>query len=210
MAPILSPIRAVVFDVYGTLAEIRDRRSPFKQLLRYAQEQGRQPQPDDGALIMSYPGGLAEAAHRLGILPPLEVQTMLEAELAAELASIRLFDDVNATLADLKKRGFKLALCSNLAEPYAAPILALLDTTLDCYAWSFEVGTIKPDPKIYSYVLRHLGRSAEDVLFVGDSAEADLAGPTQIGMQTWLIDQDKPTSLQKVVNTLINSPNLTF
>lgn len=49
---------------------------------------------------------------------------------------------------------------------------------------SFEVGAIKPNPKIYTYVLRHLGCAAEEMLFVSDLAEKYLAGLTQIGMQT--------------------------
>lgn len=89
----------------------------------------------------------------------------------------------------LRERGLKLALCSNLADPYAAPILAQLGLPLDCYAWSFQVGAIKPDPRIYAYVLRQLGCTAEEVLFVGDSVEADLAGPASIGMRVQLIQR---------------------
>ena len=102
----------------------------------------------------------------------------------------------------LRDRGLKLALCSNLAEPYAAPILAQLGTPLDCYAWSFDVGAIKPDPRIYAYVLQQLGCAAEEVLFVGDSVEADLAGPTQVGMQALLLEQGKPLALQVMLGDL--------
>ncbi|QNM95105.1 hypothetical protein [Chitinimonas koreensis] len=124
MATVLKPIRAVVFDVYGTLAEIRDRRAPFKRLLCYAEEQGREPQADDAALVMAQRGSLPEVAARLGVSLPEDLHQQLEADLQAELSSIRLFDDVNGTLATLRDRGLKLALCLNLAEPYAAPIVA--------------------------------------------------------------------------------------
>lgn len=200
MATVLKPIRAVVFDVYGTLAEIRDHRAPFKRLLRYAEELGREPQADDAAQVMAQRGGLPEVAARLGVSLPEALYQQLEADLQAELSSIRLFDDVNGTLAMLRDRGLKLALCSNLAEPYAAPILAQLDLPLDCYAWSFEVGATKPDPRIYAYVLQRLGCVAEEVLFVGDSVEADLAGPTRIGMHARLIDRTKPQALQAVLD----------
>lgn len=199
MATVLKPIRAVVFDVYGTLAEIRDRRAPFKRLLRYAEELRREPQADDAALVMAQRGSLPEVAARLGVSLPEALYQQLEADLQAELSSIRLFDDVNGTLAMLRERGLKLALCSNLAEPYAAPILAQLGLSLDCYAWSFEVGAIKPDPRIYAYALQQLGCAAEEVLFVGDSVEADLEGPTRIGMQARLIDRDKLKVQQMVV-----------
>lgn len=202
MATVLKPVRAVVFDVYGTLAEIRNRRAPFKRLLRYAEEQGREPHADDAALVMAQRGGLPEVAARLGVSLPEALYQQLEADLQAELSSIRLFYGVNGTLATLRDRGLKLALCSNLAEPYAAPILAQLELPLDCYAWSFEVGAIKPDPRIYAYVLQQLGCAAEEVLFVGDSVEADLAGPTQFGMQALLIERGKPLALQVMLGEL--------
>lgn len=195
MAPILSPIRAVVFDVYGTLAEIRDRRSPFKQLLRYAEELGRPSQADDAALVMTQRGSFSELAERLGIATPEDLHRQLEAHLQAELLSIQLFDDVNETLAKVRAHGLKLAVCSNLAEPYAAPILNQLSVTLDCYAWSFEVGAIKPEPEIYAYVLQRLGCNADEVLFVGDSVQADLHGPTSIGMQARLIERHRGQTL---------------
>lgn len=202
MATVLKPIRAVVFDVYGTLAEIRDRRAPFKRLLRYAEELGREPQADDPALVMAQRGGLPEVAARLGVSLPEALYQQLEADLQAELSSIRLFDDVNGTLAMLRGQGIKLALCSNLAEPYAAPILAQLGLPLDCYAWSFEVGAIKPDPRIYAYALQQLGCAAEEVLFIGDSVEEDLAGPTRVGMQALLIERAKPEAPQVMMAEL--------
>ncbi|GLS05390.1 haloacid dehalogenase [Chitiniphilus shinanonensis] len=202
MATVLKPIRAVVFDVYGTLAEIRNRRAPFKRLLRYAEEQGREPQADDAALVMAQHGSLSEVAARLGVSLPEDLYQQLEADLQAELSSIRLFDDVNSTLAMLRDRRLKLALCSNLAEPYAAPILAQLGLPLDCYAWSFEVGAVKPDPRIYAYVLQRLGCAAEEVLFVGDSVEADFAGPTRIGMRARLIERGRRRALQVMMEGL--------
>ncbi|MGQ5525337.1 HAD family hydrolase [Chitinimonas sp. PSY-7] len=76
-----------------------------------------------------------------------------------------------------------VGLSSCCAEPYAAPVLTQLSLPIDCYAWSHDVEAIKPDPRIYAYVLQQLGCAAEEMLFVGDSVKADLAGPTRIGMQ---------------------------
>lgn len=117
-------LHAIAFDVYGTIANINSRRAPFRKLLRYAEEAGRTPQPDDAFNIMAFPGSIREVADRLGISLPVSVALALEADLIAELESVTLFDDVNDTLRALKERGLKIALCSNLAEPYAAPSFA--------------------------------------------------------------------------------------
>ena len=43
-----------------------------------------------------------------------------------------------STLEELKKLGFRLALCSNLAMPYEKVVSSLLPN-IDAYAWSYEV-----------------------------------------------------------------------
>jgi putative hydrolase of the HAD superfamily len=49
------------------------------------------------------------------------------------------------------------------------------------------VGMAKPDPRIYQLALDYFNVLPEDTLFVGDSWEADVAGPLQIGMKAvWL------------------------
>lgn len=180
---------AILFDVYGTLAEIGDKRAPFRQLLRLGEQQGRPIDTRDAATVMSLPLGLHEAAQQLGIrLEPAQLAG-LEADLHAEIASIRLFPDTAATLHVLHARGVKLGLCSNLAVDYAAPIVALLPLQLDAYTWSFEAGAIKPDPAIYDRACRALDCAPGRVLMVGDTPAADVDGPRAFGMQSILLDR---------------------
>ena len=193
-------LQAVVFDAYGTLAQIKERRFAFKKLLRYGQQLGRTPRHDDAATIMTHRGGLLEAAQRLGIHLPAMVYRELESDLLTELNSVVLFDDVNTTLTELKRLGLKIGLCSNLAEQFASPLLHQLSVPFDCYAWSYSVGSVKPSPAIYEYVLEHLDCLPGQVLFVGDTPDADRDGPLQMGMQARLIDRDKGERLKDVLN----------
>ena len=73
-------------------------------------------------------------------------------------------------------------MCSNLAKPYALPVLSLLPFEFDAYAWSFEVGVVKPDHRIYNTVWQSLALSPGEVLMVGDTYEADCLGPRRVGM----------------------------
>ena len=100
----------------------------------------------------------------------------LEADLAAELASIELYPEVVDVLTILRGRGAKLTIASNLALPYAAPLLRLLPFELDTYAWSFEVGYLKPDPRIYAWTCERLGTGPRNTLMIGDTLEADYDG----------------------------------
>lgn len=179
-----SSVKAVVFDAYGTLVEIGDRRAPFRQLLRIGELQGRQSTAADAAVLMSAPLSLLDAAELLGIHLTADVAAQLAADLRAEIASVRLFPDTLATLETLRKRGFRLGLCSNLAADYAKPITALLGSYLDTYVWSFEEGAIKPDPRIYARSCQALACAPAEVLMVGDTLVADVEGPRACGLQS--------------------------
>ena len=94
-----------------------------------------------------------------------------------------LYPEVPAVLDAIKKRGLKWAIVSNLATPYAAPLLKLLPFAPDAYAWSFAVGYRKPQEGIYRQACVALGVELSSVLMVGDSLENDYNTPKQLGMQ---------------------------
>lgn len=175
-------IKAVVFDVYGTLVEIRDRRRPYARLLQWLAESGRVPRQNDAARLMSTACDVAGAAQLLGAELPATALSSLENDLFAELASVALYPDTIATLTILRQAGIKIGVCSNLAAPYATPVLKLLPFALETYAWSFEIGMVKPDPGIYRAVCQQLQCAPHEILFVGDTLAADYDGPRAIGM----------------------------
>ncbi len=41
----------IIFDVFGTLVKIEKRRSPYRKLMKWLKDNGRQPQPDDAKFI---------------------------------------------------------------------------------------------------------------------------------------------------------------
>lgn len=187
-------IRGVIFDVYGTLAEIRNKTSPYRKLLELGEAQGRPRQAADAELIMSRPLGLAEAAADLDIkLTESEFQH-LESLLSAEIESIELFEDVATSLQQLRQSGIKLALCSNLAAPYAQPITEVLPISLDAYTWSFSAGAIKPAASIYLNTCDALGLLPQEVVMVGDTYDADVAGPINAGLQAIWLRRDAKSS----------------
>lgn len=185
-------IRAVVFDVFGTLLEITDQRMPFRSLLRYLQQQGRVPRADDSARLMSSRLDLLGAAELFGMTISKDLLNSLESDLQAELASIRVFHDTVSTINELKDAGYLVGVCSNLALPYGESVLQLLPSPLDAYALSFAVGAVKPEPVIYQHVCRSLKCSADEVIFIGDSRKADFEGPRSIGMQARQLRRDHP------------------
>lgn len=195
-------IRSVLFDVYGTLAEIGDKRAPFRKLLKIGERQGRRPSPGDAETIMASPLGLRAAADLLGIELAPAAAVALEEDLRAELASIRLFPDTLDTLAALRARGVRLGLCSNLAADYAQPIIDLLQGRLDAHTWSFAAGAIKPSPAIYAQACKALGCAPAEVLMIGDTAAADVDGPRAFGMQALLLDRKRASASAGTLHSL--------
>ncbi|MGJ7523910.1 HAD family hydrolase [Variovorax sp. LT1P1] len=195
-------VKAVAFDVYGTLVQITSPRRPYKTLLSRLSDRGRAPQPDDGARVMSSDVGLAEVAELLGMPLAEDDLEPLRADLAAELASVRLFDDALPTIVALQRRGIRVGLCSNLAGPYAAPVEALLPP-LDAYAWSFAVGAVKPEPRMYAHLCEALDAAPGEVLMVGDTLLVDYEGPRSHGLQACHLARTRPSIAQAWIATLV-------
>ena len=197
-------IEAVILDVYGTIVEIRNKRNPFQQLLRIGKRQGRPVSSLDAIKIMSAPLGLRDAAYVLGIkLTDVEL-AHLENELRTEIASITLFPDAVEAMYMIRAKGIKIGLCSNLTVDYAAPVVNLLPMRLSAYIWSFEVGAVKPDEKIYDCACSAVECDPANVLMVGDSVLADVAGPNAFGMQSIRLDRMKGKCEGVVLSSLLS------
>ncbi len=199
-------IKCVAFDVFGTLVEITDHRRPYRHLLNALEAAGRAKQIDDASRLMTSHVELTDVAQLLRAEIPPSLLKSLEIDLCAELDSIRTFPEVESSLLALRRAGFKIALCSNLAAPYAAPVKRLLPFHFDVYAWSFEVGAIKPDPAIYAHICRSLNYPASEVLMVGDTIDADYEGPRRAGLQSLHLARsgdspfkDSVTSIDQVI-----------
>ena len=194
--------KAVVFDVFGTLIEIKNSQSPYKKMMKWLKQQGRKPQPNDAATIMSLDGDFTQIAHHFGYLLPSALLEQMHTDLQHDLKHMRAFEDSITTLIELRKQGYKLALCSNAATPYGEHVQQILPP-LDAYAWSFKVGTNKPDPKIYQYFLDQLNCQPHEVLFIGDTQLADVDGPQKLGMSAHIIDRQNGDTLFDVLSTFV-------
>ena len=181
--------KAVIFDAFGTLVQIHEGRHPYRQILKAGVRQGRRPKPDDAKQIMTRPLGLQEAADHFGIRLPACVMEAVQNDLTTELASIQAYQDGVEAVALLKNAGFKVAVCSNLALPYADAVERLYPT-LDAYVYSFEVGAVKPDAVIYAEACRQLDCAPGEVYMIGDSQRCDRDGPNEFGIHGWFLGRD--------------------
>ncbi|MGA6878719.1 HAD family hydrolase [Acinetobacter sp. AND/436] len=196
------PYKAVAFDVFGTLIEIKNSQSPYKKMMKWLKQQGRKPQPNDAATIMSLDGDFETIASYLGYQLPVPLLAEMNDDLQHDLKHMHAFEDSIPTLIELKNLGYKLAICSNAATPYGERAQSILPP-LDAYAWSFKVGANKPDPTIYRYFLNQLKCQPNEVLFIGDTQLADVDGPKKLGMSAQIIHRKNGESLLDVLQPFL-------
>lgn len=141
-----------------------------------------------------------------GSITDEEVKSDICARLPQELheCACRVYDDwvvsmpaiegMREVVADVKARGGKLYLLSNIsigfAETYAAntAVKSVLDL-FDGLVFSGPIGLAKPNREIYEHLLDRFQLIAEQCLFIDDNA-ANIAAAKAIGIHGYLFDGD--------------------
>ena len=173
-------IKAVIFDLFGTLVDISESSQPFRELTRKLNIDKER--AFHLAMTTNSPT-LQHFAIQLGVDPPDEIEA-LQAKLDQKVQSVRLFDDTLSALQDVKSSGLKTALISNLASPYKPPFFELgLDQLIDEVVFSCDCGYAKPQEEIYRLSLQQLDLSPDQAVMVGDSYDCDVVGPEAIGIK---------------------------
>ncbi|QHC21219.1 HAD family hydrolase [Streptomyces sp. GS7] len=206
-------IRAVILDFYGTLVRLVEplppsHRSLFARrgLTEAAERWGDQwaVGPRDGEEHTAH--SVSEQAYRAwevdrlrrrardcGVPEPVAGELAVELDRAMKDLRLALFDDVVDTLAELRARGVRVAVCSNWYWDLDRAIEDVgLAGLVDTAVTSARAGARKPHPLIYRAVLERCQVPAGQALFVGDMWEPDVAGPLACGMRAahlWRADR---------------------
>ena len=185
-------VRAVVFDIDGTLYPIR--RIALRSLplivrhlrLFYAFGRARQ------ALRSECPGGALrqrQAELVAGLLgvdageAERRIEQIVYRRWPACFGRLRPFADVVETLAALRHRGMRLGVVSD--SPFTREKLSALGlhSGWDAVVSADEAGALKPNPEPFVRVARMLGVAPGEVLFVGNSYSRDVVGAHRTGMR---------------------------
>lgn len=134
---------------------------------------------------------LREVAAPFDLKVPRGAVTAFRQLLGDERKAATAYDDAHAVLTDLKSRGYRIGLISNL---WPFPVRRIftemgLGAHFEHLVYSYEVGTRKPDRKIFDHTAQLFGVEAEDCVMVGDSMSSDIEGALAAGMDAILIDR---------------------
>lgn len=97
-----------------------------------------------------------------------------------------LFPGIKEALHDLEKMGYTLALVADTRPGTYKNVLTMhgLYDLFSVFSISEELGTEKPDPRMFQYVLDKLGVLPEETVMCGNNLKKDIAGANKMGMTT--------------------------
>ena len=137
------------------------------------------------------------ALSTLGVsLPPEALAIFTDAILETSVHTARVEPPepgMPEALAALRELGVRLGCVSNAfmgaSTLHQIMVERSLGQHIEMTISSCEFGFRKPHPSIYQAALEAMGVSPEEVVFVGDRLDADVAGPAALGMRTVLTQQ---------------------
>lgn len=109
-------------------------------------------------------------------------------------------DDTGPALAELRERGFRLAVFSNW-DSRLRPLLSEtgLADFFDAFFISCEIGCEKPHPSAFRKVLEWSGRAPEEILHIGDSPHHDIEGARKEGWRALQMSPGEPCPKQGTI-----------
>ena len=190
------PVRAVIFDLFGTLVDDATPATQAAMVAETARLLGADP-ARFGALwrqhdVARYTGPIETWFESVCDELGLSDRAGLTDALAYRAENLRRIlvprPDAEATLHALRERGLRLGMISNASgEVSGLWAESAFATLFDAVLFSADERMMKPDRRIYERMAELLGVATEDAVFVGDGAYRELQGAAEAGMAPILI-----------------------
>ena len=197
--------QAIIFDLYETLVtEFDPHWIPGPSIGRrldvsdqsFAQGWSRIYDRRMSGAIPDFPSALREIVQSCGQQPDEAIIQQLHEERLQEKTKpfIQVADNIIEMLQVLRTKSVKIGLLSNAAcEEVAAWQHCRLASFFDEVVFSYQVGLIKPDQRIYHLTCERLGVSPTETIFIGDGGSRELTGAREAGLRpycaTWYLNR---------------------
>ncbi len=199
-----SAFSAMSFDCYGTLIDwesgILAALHPWLEAsgLAISDEEilaafsEAEPQAERARPEALYPEILRVVVNRMARTFGIEANVVVREGLANSVGNWPAFPDSAEALARLKRR-YKLIILSNVDRASIARTRQLLGVEFDAVYTAQDIGSYKPDPRNFDYLLSHaksdLGLEPDQILHVAQSLFHDHVPAQAKGLATCWIDR---------------------
>lgn len=191
----MSSTRWATFDCYGTLIDWNrgigttlERLWPKEDvawlLARYHQ---LEPAVERETPTSSYRAVMARCLRTLAEEHGLPLGAGDADALARSLPHWPAFREVQATLTEVRKRGWKLAILSNIDSDLLHASLQQIGVAFDGLVIASEIGSYKPAPAHWTEFASRTGATPNEHVHVGASLYHDIAPAMALGLRTvWI------------------------
>jgi putative hydrolase of the HAD superfamily len=189
-------IRAVVFDLFGTLIDDSPPADYGRFLAETASALGTDPDLFEAAWnrsdVARYTSPVDECFGALCAELGITDRARIDAALGLRVDRLRALlvprPDAVSTLHELRERGFRLGMISNATSELSGLWAeSAFEPLFDAVLFSADERMMKPDRRLYERMAALLGLEPAECLFVGDGAYRELQGAAAAGMPPVLI-----------------------
>jgi HAD superfamily hydrolase (TIGR01549 family) len=186
-------IKAIAFDLYGTLIYVAEPHKPYNKLfetLKLTEEVSRNVRTH--LLTKDFDSVRELVKH---IVPSFTGDlSKIEESIKTEVGSATLYPETIHVLEKLSQ-SYDLYLVSNLSTPFKQPVFDLgIDKYFRKMFFSCECGSLKPKAGIYNMLVKESGYRANELLMAGNSLESDYQGARSCGLDSVLVDRSRKHS----------------
>lgn len=203
-------IKAIIFDFWGTLMD-NGTRSPIRQSQRilkvwmpFSEYVVRLEKTLMTRRFSSLGEAFKDVCVAFGILPKKTIIDKLIGVWNKNRLLAKPYPETLNVLKKLRKAGYKTCLVSNTDCFSVEPLLEKygMNELFDAIIFSYQIGCLKTDPKMFNIALKKLGVKKDEVLMVGDSIESDMAGAENAGIRGILIDRRNKRDYKEKIKDL--------
>ncbi len=206
MHPLSPSPRLILFDLDDTLCDYASARD-LRLRIAFTPHlpQGNDPAHSDALeriladSLATHPHGadhFPELFPRHGIHHPAAAESAMHWYRSNRFHGLALFDDAIEVVTALRP-GRRVGLVTNGPTDVQREKIARLgvERLVDFTIISEEFGAWKPDPEIFLEAMRQGDAAPDEAVFIGDSAEHDMAGARAVGIRTiWMNRRGQPWS----------------
>jgi len=214
----VAKIKAVLFDLHGTLAYVENPVTDT-EITEYLFSKGYEVSPQQlkaawaFVSFIDYPkygyknwhSYFSKIFWRLKV--KVDEKTLNAIVKLLESKPYQLYSDVAEAVINTKESGFKTAIVTTIAYFQFKKAIQPIRDYFDFIMTGYEAGCDKTNPKMYRKVLEILNVKPQEAVMIGDNVPIDIILPKKLGINAILLNRERKNVKCLHADAVVNSLN---